>query len=181
MSFDSAITFVLHNEDALLSGIVTCDSGGRTRFGIAEKFHPELGEEFYGAPREAALEIAREIYRRDYWQPIRGDEICDEAVAGKLLDMAVNLGLRQAVTLCQRALNAMIDFSIAEDGKMGPRTLMAINACDGPVLLPHLCEGCAGFYRHLAAGRPEMQPYLAGWLARAQRRPQETTSSAQRG
>jgi hypothetical protein len=39
------VDFVLRHEDAKLSGVITRiqgDSGGRTRFGIAERWHPEL-------------------------------------------------------------------------------------------------------------------------------------------
>jgi lysozyme family protein len=170
-NFEEALSFVLRNEDARLSGVVTEDSGGRTRFGIAERFHPELGNEFYRGTREAALETAREICRRDYWESVYGDEIRDEAVAAKLLDMAVNMGVRQAVALCQRAVNAIADFPITEDGVMGPRTVAAMNSCETSVLAAHLCDACSGFYRHLADVRPEMQRYLSGWLARAQKIP----------
>src|SRR5213082_3193570 len=96
-NFEEALVFVLRNEDPHLSGIVTEDSGGRTRFGIAERFHPELGEEFYFGWTDAALEAARDIYRLEYWRAIRGDGILDQRIATKMLDMAVNMGVRQAI------------------------------------------------------------------------------------
>ena len=166
-NFDEALAFVLRNEDPHLSGVVTEDSGGRTRLGIAERFHPDLGDTFYTESADKALEIAREIYRSEYWKPIRGDEIRDQQVATKLLDTAVNMGVRQAIVLCQRALNAGAVLQLAEDGVLGSRTMAAINRCDPVVLLIHLREMCAEFYRHLAAVRPEMQAYLNGWLTRA--------------
>jgi lysozyme family protein len=166
-NFEEAIAFVLRNEDPQLSGIVTEDSGGRTRFGIAERFHPELGEEFYNGPAEAALETAREIYRRQYWAAIRGDEIRDQQIATKLLDMAVNMGVRQAIALCQRAVNCITEPRIAEDGILGTLTLTAINESDPALLMAHLREACGNFYQHLAAVRPEAQQYLHGWMTRA--------------
>lgn len=166
-NFDEALAFVLRNEDPHLSGIVTEDSGGRTRFGIAERFHPALGNEFYTGPAETVLEIAREIYRLDYWKPVRGDEIEDQQVATKALDMAVNMGVREAIVLCQRALNACTALELTEDSVLGPRTLGAINACDPLLLLIHLREVCAAFYQHVATVRPEMREYLRGWLTRA--------------
>jgi lysozyme family protein len=166
-NFNEALTFVLRNEDPHLSGVVTEDSGGRTRFGVAERFHPELGDDFYGAPLDLALEKARDIYRADYWGAIRGDEIDDQRVAAKLLDMAVNMGVRQAVVLCQRALNASASMGLREDGVFGQRTLKAMNQSEPEELLQHLREACAAFYQHLAAVRPEAQMYLRGWLARA--------------
>jgi lysozyme family protein len=166
-NFEEAITFVLRNEDPHLSGVVTEDSGGRTRFGIAERFHPELGDEFYNGPADAALEVARDIYRRQYWEAIRGDEVRDQRVAAKLLDMAVNMGVRQAIVLCQRAVNSIMECPIAEDGIVGSQTLANINAADPSLLLAHLREACGTFYQHLAAVRPEAQQYLRGWMARA--------------
>ena len=165
-NFEEAVIFVLRNEDPHLSGVVTEDSGGRTRFGIAERFRPELGDDFYQGPAESALEVARQMYRSDYWRAIRGDEIRDQSIATKLLDMAVNMGTRQAMVLCQRALNAS-GFQLHDDGICGCRTLAAINLADVALLAAHLRESCATFYRHLAAVRPEAQQYLHGWLVRA--------------
>jgi lysozyme family protein len=167
-NFEEALVVVLRHEDAKLSGTVTEDSGGRTRFGIAERFHPQLGDEFYCGPKNNALEIAREIYRRDYWDVIHGDEIGDQRVAGKLLDMAVNMGVRQAAILCQRAVNACFADHVIEDGVIGAKTISAINATNSPALLAHLREASAGFYRHIAAVRPEAAQYLRGWLERAE-------------
>ena len=166
-NFDEALAFVLRNEDPHLSGVVTEDSGGRTRFGIAERFHPGLGHDFYAGPAEAALRTAREIYRYDYWKPICGDEIDDKSVAAKLLDMAVNMGVRQAIVLCQRGLNACTTIQLDEDGVLGTNTLAAINGSAPALLLIHLCENCEAFYQQLAATRPASRQYLRGWLARA--------------
>ena len=166
-NFEEAITFVLRNEDPHLSGVVTEDSGGRTRFGIAARFHLELGDEFYNGPADAALEAARAIYRRQYWEAIRGDEIRDQKVATKLLDMAVNMGVRQAVVLCQRAVNSTMEVHLVEDGIIGTQTMAKMNEADPSLLLVHLREACGNFYQHLAAVRPEAQQYLRGWMTRA--------------
>jgi lysozyme family protein len=146
---------------------VTEDSGGRTRFGIAERFHPELGDEFYLAPVDVALETAREIYRSDYWNAIHGDDIRDQRVATKVFDMAVNMGVRQALVLCQQALNVIEGPPLCEDGILGPKTLQMLNGCDADKLLEELRNASEAFYQHLAAVRPEAQRYLRGWLARA--------------
>ena len=53
--FKPAFAFALLHEDATQSGKVTMDAGGRTRFGIAEKFHPDLPEEFFTGPAEDVL------------------------------------------------------------------------------------------------------------------------------
>jgi lysozyme family protein len=107
--FKPAFDFVMNHEDPHRTGKVTEDAGGRTRFGIAQKFHPELTDEFFTGPVEDALKQAEEILRGDYWRPMRLDEIRNQNVANKLFDMAVNMGVHQAGVYAQRAANGFMD------------------------------------------------------------------------
>ena len=163
--FKKAIAFVLSHEDPGLTGKVTHDSGGTTRYGISQKAFPAVDV------AALTLDQAEEIYREHYWTKVRGDEIDDEDVAAKLLDMAVNMGARQAVVLCQRAINAIsegpLTNRLTEDGAMGPATLVAINQCRPQVLLHTLRGLCAAFYLHVATVKTSEARYLDGWLARA--------------
>jgi lysozyme family protein len=167
--FKAAFAFVLQHEDSTCSGKVTVDAGGRTRFGIAEKFHPDLPEEFFAGPAEEALAEAEKIEQREYWEAMRLDEVKNQKVANKLFDMGVNMGARQAAFYAQRAANALAasDARIAEDAVIGPRTLAAINAGDPIAYYQLLCEFSAAYYRHLAAVNPAQAVNLAGWLKRA--------------
>src|ERR1044071_8189094 len=88
--FKPAFLFTLQHEDATRSGKVTVDAGGRTRFGIAEKFHPDLPDEFFTGPAEDALAEAETIEEHEYWDALRLDEVEDQNVANKLFDMGVN-------------------------------------------------------------------------------------------
>jgi hypothetical protein len=51
-SFSPAFDFVMNDEDPHRKGKVTEDAGGQTRFGIAQKFHPELPEDFFTGTAE---------------------------------------------------------------------------------------------------------------------------------
>lgn len=119
--FFPAFDFAMQHEDASRSGRVTQDAGGRTRFGIAAKFHPELPESFFTGPAEAALKTAEEILRRDYWQPMRLAELREQTPANKLFDMGVNMGVRQAAIYAQRAVNGLIvdAQALATNGQSG--------------------------------------------------------------
>src|ERR1700757_2466650 len=117
--FKTAFLLTLQHEDSTRSGKVTVDSGGRTRFGIAEKFHPDLPEEFFTEPAEDALAEAEKIEEREYWDAMRLAEVENQNVANKLFDMAVNMGVRQAAIYAQRAANAVSDGRVAEDGVIG--------------------------------------------------------------
>src|SRR5437588_4047671 len=106
--FKPAFAFALMHEDPTCSGKVTEDAGGRTRFGIAEKFHPDLPEEFFTGPAEDALAEAKKIEELEYWDAMRLAEVEDQNLANKLFDMGVNMGVRQAAIYAQRAANALI-------------------------------------------------------------------------
>jgi lysozyme family protein len=54
-------------EDPQHTGKVTEDAGGRTRFGIAEKFHPELPARFFSRRKDEALATAEGLLDREYW------------------------------------------------------------------------------------------------------------------
>ena len=168
--FKPAFAFVLQHEDSTRSGKVTVDAGGRTRFGIAEKFHPDLPEEFFTGPAEDALAEAEKIEEREYWDAMRLGEVENQNVANKLFDMGVNMGVRQAAFYAQRAANALVavDVRLAEDSVIGPRTLAAINAGDPIVYYQLLCQFSAAFYRHVAAVNPAQAVNLAGWMKRAE-------------
>jgi lysozyme family protein len=168
--FKAAFAFVLQHEDSTRSGKVTVDAGGRTRFGIAEKFHPDLPAEFFTGPAEDALAEAEKIEKREYWDAMRLAEVENQNVANKLFDMGVNMGARQAAVYAQRAINALaaVDAHVAEDGLIGPKTLAAINAAGPIAYYQLLCQFSAAFYRHVAAVNPAQAVNLAGWLKRAE-------------
>jgi lysozyme family protein len=160
--FKTAFTFVLQHEDSTCSGRVTVDAGGRTRFGIAEKFHPDLPEEFFTGPAKDALAEAAKIEERQYWDAMRLGEVENQNVANKLFDMGVNMGVRQAAVYAQRAAR------VTEDGVIGAKTLSALNSADPIAFYQLLCELSAAHYRHVAAVNPAQAVNLAGWMKRAE-------------
>ena len=167
--FKTAFLFTLQHEDSTRSGKVTVDAGGRTRFGIAEKFHPDLPEDFSTGPAEDALAEAEKIEEREYWSCMRLAEVENQNVANKLFDMGVNMGVRQAAVYAQRAANALLIATarIAEDGEIGTKTLEAIHGVDPIAYYQALCELSAAHYRHVAAVNPAQAANLKGWLNRA--------------
>jgi lysozyme family protein len=175
--FKEAFDFVMQHEDAQLSGVVTTDAGGHTRFGIAQKFHPDLDNSFFDGPAADALAAAEQIYEHDYWEAMRLTEVESQNIANKLFDMGVNMGTHQAVHLAQRALNALISTGaqpppaaepLLEDGIIGDHTVAAINAADPIQLHGMIVEVCKAFYIHVATNNPAQAVYLHGWLKRAE-------------
>src|SRR5438270_306643 len=164
--FKPAFAFVLLHEDPICLGKVTEDAGGRTRFGIAGKFHPDLPEEFFTGPAEEALAEAEKIEEREYWQSMRLAEVENQNVANKLFDMGVNMGVRQAAVYAQRAANSLLlgEARLAEDGEIGAKTLATINSADPIAYYQALCGLSVAHYRHVAAVNPVQTVNLAGWI-----------------
>jgi lysozyme family protein len=167
-TFDLAFEFMLSHEDAARSGVVTHDADGRTRFGICERFHPTLPEDFWTGPADSAL--IRATYKRDYWEPMRLDEIVDQAVASKIFDMCVPIGIKEAGILAQRAANGLLLGSTKApsiDGVIGDKSIAALNACPPSNLVETLCNLSKIFFCEVAAKNPDKQKDLHGWLNRA--------------
>lgn len=91
------------------------DNGGLTKYGISQRAFPNL------KIVELTLEDARDIYKKNYWDACRCDELpgsFDIAV----FDTAVNQGPTQAIKLLQRAVGVL------DDGVIGKITLDACRA-----------------------------------------------------
>ncbi|GMR05299.1 MAG: hypothetical protein BMS9Abin24_099 [Thermodesulfobacteriota bacterium] len=74
------------------------DPGGLTMLGLSSRYYPGEVSEMAAAPEQRAREIAREVYRREYWDrcgcaglPYPLDVI--------VMDTAVNMGVSRALKL----------------------------------------------------------------------------------
>ena len=63
------------------------------------------------------------IYKRDYWNKIKGDEL-PIALAFHVFDMAVNGGVVRGIKLLQKTVGTN------EDGIIGAKTLAAVKSMD---------------------------------------------------
>lgn len=111
--------------------------------------------------RNADLQAkVRDFYFKNYWTPSM-EAIADQDLANWLFDKGVNMGIRQAVKLLQRAL------AVDEDGVIGPQTMARLNNADPVKLLADCREAAKRFYTKLALEDPTQTKFLHGWLARA--------------
>lgn len=86
-----------------------------TKYGISAMSYPHLDI------RNLTLADAKAIYREDFWG--RADDLPD-AVRFDFFDAAVNSGPAQAAKWLQRAAGA------DPDGKIGPKTMLAVRMAD---------------------------------------------------
>jgi lysozyme family protein len=155
MAFASAVAFVI---DRLEGGdkIIT-DSGGLTRWGISQRAYEAL--DVAHLTREAAVQL----YHRDYWRPVRADEL-PTGLDLQVFDTAVNQGPFQAAKMLQALLH------VPADGVIGPQTVEAARryrpASELRALYSELRERT---YTDLARSYPKHVPSLYGWRLRTMR------------
>lgn len=115
------------------------DPGGETQWGISKRSYPTLNI------RKLTRAQAIEIYRRDFWERSRADDL-PPAVGFQLLDAAVNSGIGQATRWLQQAVG------VADDGVIGPVTLGALRIADPSDLV-----------MRFNAARLDFMTRLGGW------------------
>lgn len=110
------------------------------------------------------IDQAVDLYRRHFWY----DELdkLPQAVAFKVFDMGVNLGVRQSARILQRA-TALFTPSLVIDGLLGPKTVAAVNEAFSAHLLRDIASEQARFYFGLVDAKPARGVFLVGWLRRA--------------
>lgn len=145
--FDQAVTLILQHEGGEVND--PHDPGGHTKYGISKRAYPDLNI------GEITEYDARRIYKTDYWDRIRGDEL-PEPVAIGVFDMAVNAGNRTAVRLLQRVLG------VKDDGIIGPVTIDAASRSDPHWLAVRYAAERISYYAALKG----WDRYGRGWSAR---------------
>lgn len=131
------------------------DPGGATKYGISQRAYPHLDI------RNLTEQQAREIYKRDYWDRIRADEIESQLIAENIFDTAVNMGVRTASRLAQLAANIE-----PVDGIIGSRSLKTLNSINPELFLSKFIIVKIARYANICNKRPESRKYLLGWINR---------------
>ena len=146
------------------------DRGGPTNFGITQKTLARyLGREVSRDDvRHLAKSIARDIYRRHYYQAPNIDKTPAD-IRAFMFDSAVNHGPRRAIRFLQQVCNGAGFGPITVDGLLGPVTRRRAEAAAeamGPWLLAALAEERRMFYRAIVERDPSQQVFLKGWMNR---------------
>ena len=152
-NFDKAISKVLKNEGDYV--VDPDDSGNETKYGISKRAYPELDI------KNLTLQKAKEIYKRDYWDRIKADDIASNSVAYEIFDFAVNSGVITAVKLAQMVLD------IKTDGIVGKVTLSHLNSIDEEKFIANYKLAKISRYVYLAQRYPKNRKFLLGWIKRA--------------
>ena len=123
-NFEACFEKTMANEGGFVLHTVPGDRGGMTYAGIARQYHPEWPGwgKIDAKKMDAELTgMVRAFYKREFWDPLRGDDIGAQEAAYHLFDFAVNAGLKTAVRLVQRIVGTV------PDGVFGDKTFAAMN------------------------------------------------------
>lgn len=132
------------------------DRGGQTKFGISKAAYPHLD-----IPRITKAQ-ATEIYRRDFWDKIKGDSLNNQAMAERIFNMAVHAHPITASKLAQVAIGS----TVVPDGNIGPLTLVALNKVQPEFFALSYTLLCVTRYVAICRKDPSQKKYLLGWLNR---------------
>ena len=139
------------------------DHGGKTRWGITEAVARKHG--YDGDMKEFPRERALAIYRSDYWDAVRGDDLPNE-LGIRMLDFAVNAGPGRAIRALQKALG------VTEDGVFGKATLDALlfskqaDVNYVPLIEARVRIEQLRHYRDIVRRDPTQGAFLLGWITR---------------
>lgn len=146
MNFDEAFDRLLGHEGGYVND--PRDPGGETNWGISKRAYPAVNI------KALTQADAKAIYRRDYWAPVRADELPD-TVRFDVFDAAVNHGVSQSAKWLQRAAGAN------PDGVIGAQTVASARAA-GSQLTAHF----NGYRLQFYTDSSNWSTYGKGWARR---------------
>lgn len=144
--FLRALDIVLQHEGGYVDH--PTDPGGETKYGISKRAYP------YEDIRGLTVDRAAVLYRRDYWDRCRCDEL-PWPLSLYVFDAAVNQGAVRAITTLQRTLD------VRADGVIGPITLAKASNADESVHARYMAERAVHY-----ASLSTFDTFGRGWMRR---------------
>ena len=131
-----------------------------TNFGITQPTLDKYNADHpnFNFPKKVAgikRKHAKQIYKEDYYQECRINEITIPRISHAVFDMGVMSNFGNVVRLVQTTLNNLIDENLKVDGKLGGNTIGALNN------IPH--DKIEIFMDELKRNRLEYLRGLSGW------------------
>jgi len=147
------------------------DRGGPTKWGITIGRYadikgmpvPRRGTDAFYEMKSQLFKLSeaeiKEIYRRDYWDAVRADELppgMNLAVA----DFGLNSGPSRAVKVLQKILGN------PQTGRMDNETISESHAFDRVELIILYCDERQRFLNAIVTSNPSQRKFLKGWTTR---------------
>ena len=155
-NLETALKHVLVHEGGFVNH--KDDPGGATNRGVTQRVYDAYRDR-QGQSRRSVRAITAEevadIYKRQYWDAIRGDDL-PSGLDYAVFDYAVNSGPRRAAQDLQRELG------VAVDGVIGNVTLAGVAKADVYDLIDRLCARRMRFLK----GLKHWRTFGKGWTRR---------------
>ena len=145
------------------------DKGGKTKYGIIEVEARKYG--YQGDMRNLTKDIAEDIYKNKYYLSNNLDKIKDKRVALSIADWTINSG-SWGLKKAQQTINILKGDILAVDGKIGKKSIEAINSANPEMFLIEYHELQRKFYYSIVKSNPSQAIFLKGWLNRVARKEQ---------
>lgn len=159
--FLPAFERMLINEGGYKLHKVQGDTGGQTYAGISRKNWPNwAGWIDIDADKTPDAKLVRGFYFANFWEPLRLSEVTQQRTAQTIFDFAVNAGTSTAAKLAQ------IVVGTTQDGKLGPRTIEALNFADPDRFALAYALAKIARYRDIVTRDRSQIKFLLGWINR---------------
>jgi lysozyme family protein len=153
------------------------DAGGRTKYGITQRFLRECGHGDDADPAKLTLADALELYYGNVWQKNGLWRLTGRGpatIACKVFDQVVLMGPK-AIQFLQKALNMAYQAEHGQgaalkiDSILGPFTANRADEIKGyPLVIDGLSHLQAKYHREVVKRNPGQAVFLDGWLRRAE-------------
>ncbi len=137
------------------------DPGGATNYGITQRTYDSWRRRTGAGTKHVkyiSMSEVHQIYKEDYWNPIKGD-LQPIGLDYTCYDASVNSGIGRGPKWTQKAVG------VKADGKVGPKTLAAMNALTEEETVKAIKKAAAlrmGFLRGLS----HWKTFGRGWTRR---------------
>ena len=150
-NFDIAVELILKHEGGYVNH--PDDPGGETNYGISKRAYPDVDI------ANLTKEDAARIYKVDYWDRIRGDDL-PAGVGLVVVDYAVNSGVSRASKALQKVCNA------GKDGIIGPHSLHAVHVTTNDNGAEFVIQGVTDLRREFIRALSTYETFGRGWERR---------------
>lgn len=114
--------------------------------------------------RRLSNEHAGRIYKAEYWDALRGDDINHQLLANILFDFYVNAGSHATVTLIKVMNQA--GANLHSTSRITPKVIQVLHQLDLAEIYMAYKRARISYYTNLAHEHPVLRRFLKGWLAR---------------
>ena len=147
------------------------DKGGATKYGISTALMKQLHPKESKAQIQARIDNltqaeAKRIMYDEFWVKNKIEDVQNADVAKFLFDTSVNHGQGFGAKALQTAINNVTGAGLAVDGKIGEKTLKAVNSSNSRAILQELVRLRGNKYNRIIENNPSQKDFRKGWFRR---------------